>query len=177
MGLSGQFMEWKDEVTKDITGDGNHRHTNHLFWLHPGSQIVAGRSVQDSLYAEAMKKTLNTRNDKSTGWSMAWKVNFWARLRDGNRAHNLLKWALNYVDVNNPSDGGEGGVFSNLLDVHPAFVFQIDGNFGTTAGMTEMSVQSQGDCIELLPALPNAWNTGAFKGIKARGNFEINQNL
>ena len=174
IGLAGQFMEWKDEVTKDITGDNNHRHTNHLFWLHPGSQIVAGQSVQDSLYTEAMKKTLNTRNDKSTGWSMAWKVNFWARLRDGNRAHNLLKWALNYVDINNSSDGGEGGVFSNLLDVHPSFVFQIDGNFGTTAGMCEMLVQSQGNCIDLLPALPDAWNTGSCKGIKARGNFEIN---
>ena len=174
IGLAGQFMEWKDEITKDITGDNNHRHTNHLFWLHPGSQIVAGRSVQDSLYTIAMKKTLNTRLDKSTGWSMAWKLNHWARLRDGNRAHNLVKWALNYVNINNPSDGGEGGVFSNLLDVHPAFVFQIDGNFGTTAGMTEMLVQSQGDCIELLPALPDAWNTGSFKGIKARGNFEIN---
>jgi hypothetical protein len=173
IGLNGQFMEWKDEVTKDITGDGNHRHTNHLFWLHPGSQIVKGRNIQDSLYAEAMKVTLNTRNDKSTGWSMAWKVNFWARLHDANRAHNLLKWALNYVDVNNPADGGEGGVFSNLFDVHPTFAFQIDGNFGVTAGMTEMLVQSQGGYIELLPSLPDAWNIGAFKGIKARGNFEI----
>ncbi len=173
IGLNGQFMEWKDEVTKDITGDGNHRHTNHLFWMHPGSQIVAGKSVQDSLYIEAMKVTLNTRQDKSTGWSMAWKLNHWARLRDANRAHNLLKWALNYVDINNSADGSEGGVFSNLFDVHPAFAFQIDGNFGVTAGMTEMLVQSQGGYIELLPSLPDAWSEGAFKGIKARGNFEI----
>ncbi|MDR0872191.1 MAG: glycoside hydrolase N-terminal domain-containing protein [Prevotellaceae bacterium] len=173
IGLAGQFMEWKDEVAMDISGDGHHRHANHLFWLHPGSQIVAGRSVQDSLYAAAMKKTLNTRGDDGTGWSMAWKLNFWARLRDGNRAHTLLKSALNFVDFHKPSDGGKGGVFANLLDVHPTYIFQIDGNLGATAGMTEMLIQSQGGYIELLPSLPSDWNTGAFKGIKARGNFEI----
>ena len=159
IGLAGQFMEWKDELQLDITGDGGHRHTNHLFWLHPGSQIVVGRSPQENLYAEAMKNTLNTRGDGGTGWSKAWKVNFWARLHDGNHSHKLLEELL------------KESTLTNLFDTHPPF--QIDGNFGATAGMTEMLVQSQGDCIELFPALPDKWSGGYFKGIKARGNFEL----
>ena len=159
IGLGGQFMEWKDEIAMDLTGDGGHRHVNHLHWLHPGTQIVAGKSAQDDLYIEAMKKTLNTRGDGGTGWSKAWKINFWARLRDGNRSHKLVQELL------------KESTLTNLFDTHPPF--QIDGNFGATSGMTEMLVQSQGDCIELLPALPDAWNTGTFNGIKARGNFEL----
>lgn len=162
IGLNGQFMEWKDETTMDISGDGGHRHVNHLFWLHPGSQIIPGRSAQEDLYAEAMKKTLNTRGDGGTGWSKAWKINFWARLRDGNHSHKLLEELL------------KESTLSNLFDTHPPF--QIDGNFGATAGMTEMLVQSQGESIELLPALPDKWSSGQFNGIKARGNFELKAN-
>ena len=160
IGLNGQFMEWKDETTMDVNGDGGHRHVNHLFWLHPGSQIIAGRSGEEDRYVEAMKKTLNTRGDGGTGWSKAWKINFWARLRDGNHSHKLVEEIL------------KESTLYNLFDTHPPF--QIDGNFGATSGMTEMLVQSQGNCIEVLPALPDVWSTGVFKGIKARGNFEIN---
>ena len=162
IGVNGQYMEWKDEITLDVTGDNQHRHINHLFGIYPGTLVVDDRSEIDEEFVDAIVQTLNTRGDGGPGWGKAWKMNIWARLHDGEHAGLLVSEVL------------KQDTYTNLFDKYAASnVFQIDGNFGTVAGMTEMLLQSQGEVIELLPALPSMWYGTAVTGLCARGNVEV----
>ncbi|WP_105614831.1 glycoside hydrolase family 95 protein [Vallitalea okinawensis] len=164
IGKHGQLMEWiKDYEDMDPV----HRHVSHLFALYPSDEITVEATPE---LAEACKVTLNQRGDDGTGWSIAWKVLYWARLKDGDKAFNLLKRYLNPI-TSNEVNYYNGGVYDSLLCAHPPF--QIDGNCGITAAIGEMLIQSHKDYIELLPALPNSWDKGELLGIKARGNYTL----
>lgn len=165
IGKWGQLQEWREDVD-DSTN--HHRHVSHLFALHPGKQISIAKTPSE---ANAARISLNARGDDGTGWSLAWKVNFWARLHDGNRAHKLFKTVMRPVGDKSENMMDGGGSYSNLLCAHPPF--QLDGNMGSTAGVVEMLLQSQAGMIELLPALPDAWKSGEVKGLKARGNVTV----